>query len=492
MYLGIDLGTSSVKTILVDDAQTVIGQASAALTVSRPHPLWSEQDPNDWWQATEATMAVLKAEHGAALAAVRGIGLSGQMHGATLLDDADRPLRRAILWNDGRSGAECAALEQAVPNLAEITGNRAMPGFTAPKLLWVRTHEADIFARTRRVLLPKDYLRLLMCGEAFGDMSDASGTLWLDVARRVWSPAVLAATGLDERAMPALAEGSAPAGRLRPQIAATWGLPPNIPIAGSAGDNAAGAIGIGVTDPGRAFLSLGTSGVVFAVSHGFRPNPDRGLHAFCHCLPDRWHQMAVILSAASCLSWAAGAFGFDDVGDLTSAAGSVEPNNATPIFLPYLSGERTPHNDPAAQGVVFGLTHSTSRADLAYSVLEGVAFALVDGLDVLTEAGTGIDALSVIGGGARSAVWGRMIASSFDRPLHYHAGGDVGPAFGAARLARLAATGEAVATVCTPPPIQETVEPDTGMTQSMIPRRAVFADLYQDLRDRFGATNKAF
>ena len=485
MYLGIDLGTSSVKTILVDDDQSIVGQASHPLTVSRPHPLWSEQDPDTWWQAADATMATLKVDHGKALAAVRGIGLSGQMHGATLLDETDRPLRPAILWNDGRSGAECAALESLVPELATITGNRAMPGFTAPKLLWVRRHETEIFSRTRRVLLPKDYLRLRMCGEAYGDMSDASGTLWLDVAGRSWSPTMLAATDLDERAMPTLVEGSNVGGLLQSNIAHAWGLKPGIPIAGSAGDNAAGAVGMGVTDPGRAFLSLGTSGVVFAVSDGFKPNPDHGLHAFCHCLPGRWHQMAVILSAASCLTWAATAFGFDDVASLTAAAETVDPASSLPIFLPYLSGERTPHNDPTAQGVIFGLTHAASQADLAYSVLEGVAFALADGVEVLTAAGTSIDELSVIGGGARSTGWGRMIASAFDKPLHYHAGSDVGPAFGAARLARLAATGEAVSTVCTAPPVKETVEPDAGLHQSMRARRETFSALYQDLRDRF-------
>ncbi|MEO1224965.1 MAG: xylulokinase [Pseudomonadota bacterium] len=487
MYLGIDLGTSAVKAILVDDAQAIIGQASAPLTVERRQPLWSEQDPESWWQATTNAISALRADHAGPLADVRAIGLSGQMHGATLLDVGDSPLRPAILWNDGRSFAECAALERAVPNLTTITGNRAMPGFTAPKLLWVKTHEPDVFARVDRVLLPKDYLRLRLTGEAISDMSDAAGTLWLDVGHRRWSPALLDATGLDEQAMPSLAEGSDAAGHLRRDIATQLGLPAGIPVAGGAGDNAAGAAGIGIVDPGRAFVSLGTSGVVFAVSDGFKTDPDNGLHALCHCLPNRWHKMAVILSAASCLDWASRAFGFDDVGLLIEAAETVDPSGSLPLFLPYLSGERTPHNDPNAQGVLFGLTHSTDRAQMAYAVLEGVAFALSDGLNVLIDAGTEIDALSVIGGGARSTAWGRMIASAFDRPLHYHEGGDVGPAFGAARLARLAAGGEAVSDVCTAPPIREIVEPDTALTRSMAPRRATFGALYRDLRDRFAA-----
>ncbi|MEM7443298.1 MAG: xylulokinase [Pseudomonadota bacterium] len=485
MYLGIDLGTSGVKSILVDEDQTVIAQASAPLTVQRPSPLWSEQDPDSWWQATEATIAAIRADHADALASVEGIGLSGQMHGATLLDDANKPLRPAILWNDGRSGAECAELEQAVPDLAEIAGNRAMPGFTAPKLQWVRSHEPDVFARTRLVLLPKDFLRLRMSGEAFSDQSDAAGTLWLNVAKRTWSPALLAATGLDERAMPALAEGSELAGQLRTAVAANWGVPAGAPIAGGAGDNAAGAAGIGAVDPGRTFVSLGTSGVVFAVSDGFRPDPQRGLHAFCHCFPDRWHQMAVILSAASCLDWAAGAFGFEDVASLVDASSAA--GNDPPLFLPYLSGERTPHNEPMAKGVLFGLTHSCGQADLAYAVLEGVAFALADGLDVMASAGTEIGALSVIGGGARSTQWGRIIASALGKPLHYHAGGDVGPAFGAARLGRLAATGEAPTDICTPPPVHETVDPDPGVRDAMAPRYDQFRALYTDLRQRFAA-----
>lgn len=485
MYLGIDLGTSAVKAILVDDAQAIAGQASAPLTVDRPRPLWSEQDPESWWQATIGALSALRDSHAGPLAAVRAIGLSGQMHGATLLDGNDNPLRPAILWNDGRSFAECAALERAVPDLAAIAGNRAMPGFTAPKLLWVRDHESETFARVRRVLLPKDYLRLRLTGEAISDMSDAAGTLWLDVGRRRWSPALLDATGLDDQAMPTLAEGSDVAGHLRRDIATQLGLPAGIPVAGGAGDNAAGAAGIGIVDPGRAFVSLGTSGVVFAVSDGFRPDPDNGLHAFCHCLPDRWHQMAVILSAASCLDWAAKAFGFGRVERLIEAAETVDLSGSLPLFLPYLSGERTPHNDPNAQGVLFGLTHSTDPAQMAYAVLEGVAFALADGLDVLTAAGTDIGALSVIGGGARSTAWGGMIASAFDRPLHYHAGGDVGPAFGAARLARLAATGGPVSEVCAAPPIRVTVEPKAALTRSMAARRATFGALYRDLRDRF-------
>ena len=298
MFLGIDLGTSGVKAVIVDAARGVLGQATARLSVSRPHPGWSEQAPGAWWRA--ATDAVQTLDP-ALRAAVRGVGLAGQMHGAVLLGADDRPLRPAILWDDGRSQAECAALEVAAPRLRGISGNCAMPGFTAPKLLWVRHHEPAIFAATRRVLLPKDYLRLLLTGEAISDMSDSAGTLWLDVAARDWSDTLLAATGLTRRAMPALVEGTQQAGRLLPGVAAAWGVP-SVPVAGGGGDNAAGAAGIGVVRDGDALLSLGSSGVIFVANARFSPNPSGGVHAFCHCLPGMWHQMSVHLSAARAAS----------------------------------------------------------------------------------------------------------------------------------------------------------------------------------------------
>ncbi len=477
MFLGLDLGTSAVKAVLVDATQRVIGQASAPLAVQRPRPLWSEQDPEAWWGACEDAVGALRAAHGSKWTAVRGIGLAGQMHGATLLDDADRVLRPAILWNDGRAGAECAELERRAPRLHALAGNLAMPGFTAPKLLWVAAHEAEIFRRTARVLLPKDWLRLRLTGEYVGEMSDAAGTLWLDVARRAWSAELLAACDLDERAMPRLVEGSAPSGRLRAEVAAAWGLAPGIVVAGGGGDNAAGAVGVGVVRPGEAFLSLGTSGVYFVAGARFAPAPRQAVHAFCHCLPDTWHQMAVILSAASCLTWVTALTGAASEAALLA---EVEADAADPrvVFLPYLSGERTPHNDPEATGAFVGLTHATTRAALARAVLEGVAFALADGQDALLSAGTAISTVSVIGGGARSHYWGRILASALERPLQYHADGEIGPAFGAARLARLAVDGEDALAVCTPPPGAALVEPEAmpGLSE----RREWFRRLYAE------------
>lgn len=484
MYLGIDLGTSGVKALLVDDGQQVVAQGGAPLEVDRPQPLWSEQDPERWWSATQQAVGALRRQRPAELAAVRAIGLSGQMHGATLLDAEDRVLRPAMLWNDGRSGAECAELERRAPHSRAITGNLAMPGFTAPKLLWVAAHEPEVFRRTARVLLPKDYLRLRLCGEYASDMSDAAGTLWLDVARRAWSPEMLAVTGLNERAMPRLVEGTEPTGILRAALAAEWGMRADVAIAGGAGDNAAGAVGIGVIRPGDAFLSLGTSGVYFVAGDRFAPAPETAVHAFCHCLPGTWHQMSVILSAASCLTWVTALTGAPSEAALLA---EVECDDRDPrvVFLPYLSGERTPHNDPTATGVFFGLTHATTRSDLARAVLEGVAFALADGQAALLASGTAIGRVSVIGGGARSRFWGRVLAAALDRPLHYHLGGESGPAFGAARLARLAVTGEEPAAVCTTPPVDTVIEPEPALRDRYAPRQRLYRAVYDSLKTRF-------
>ena len=486
MYLGIDLGTSGVKVLLVDDCQHEIDQASVGLDVQRPRPLWSEQDPHAWWQATQSAISALRRRRAAAFAAVRGIGLTGQMHGAVLLDGRDQVLRPAILWNDGRSAEQCATLEAHVPQSRAITGNLAMPGFTAPKLLWVAEHEPEIFERVRMVLLPKDYLRLCLSGDHVTDMSDAAGTLWLDVAKRAWSPVMLAATGLPETAVPRLAEGSEPTGMLRRSLATAWGMRADVVIAAGAGDNAAGAVGVGVIRAGEAFLSLGTSGVYFVVSDAFAPNPEGAVHAFCHCLPATWHQMSVILSAASCLAWLATVTG---AGSIDACLAEVEASDRDPrvIFLPYLSGERTPHNDSHARGVFFGLTHDTTRADLGRAVLEGVAFAFADAQDALLAAGTTIGDVAVIGGGARSLCWGRLLASVLDRPLRYHSGGDLGPAFGAARLARLAVLGEDAGAVCVAPPVERVVEPDGALRDRCAERLILYRRLYRDLRATFCA-----
>jgi xylulokinase len=480
MYLGIDVGTSSVKAILMDETGAVVEQASSPLAVSRPHPLWSEQDPTDWWAATNSAVSDLNLQK---RHAVKAIGLSGQMHGATLLGADNRALRPAILWNDGRSAAECAALEGSVPDLGQITGNRAMPGFTAPKLQWVREHEPEIFAQVKTILLPKDYVRLRMTGELASDMSDSAGTLWMDVGKRDWSDEMLAATGLDRSHMPQLFEGSAFTGQLRAELAEAWGMD-RVPVVAGGGDNAAGAVGVGVVRPGDAFLSLGTSGVLFLANGGYTPNPAGGVHSFCHALPGRWHQMSVILSAASCVDWAMKLTGMKDAADMFAAI-EARGRPADEMFLPYLSGERTPHNDPNAKGVLFGLTHESDAAAIGQAVLEGVAFAFRDGMDALTDSGATIDSITVIGGGAKSHYWGRILSSVLQRPLIYRDGGEVGPAYGAARLAQLAHTGSSIEAVCTAPAILHVAEPDDALAELYAERLPKFRALYTQLKTAF-------
>jgi xylulokinase len=481
VYLGLDIGTSGVKAVLTDERGAIAAQGADSLEVSRPQPGFSEQAPADWWRAA---VNAVRALPGASRAAVQAVGLSGQMHGATLLDDSDQPLRPAILWNDGRSARECLELERREPDSRAITGNIMMPGFTAPKLLWIARHEPEVFRRTACVLLPKDYVRLKLTGEKISDMSDASGTGWLNVGRREWSDAMLAATGLNRSHMPRLAEGTSPAGTLSAGAAAELGLP-RVVVAGGGGDNAASAAGVGVVAPGQAFLSLGTSGVLFVVTDKFRPNAGRAAHAFCHCLPDRWHQMSVMLSAAASLDWAARLAGESDLPRLVAAAGARGLTRQAPFFLPYLSGERTPHNDPHARGVFFGIGADTLAADLTLSVLEGVAFAFADGLDVLLEAGSSVGEISVTGGGARLPFWGELIAAALNRPLTYRRGSEVGAALGAARLARLARGTERVEDVCVAPPVDHRVAPDAALAELLAARRPTYGRLYQNLKNTF-------
>ena len=486
MYLGIDLGTSELKLVLLDRQHRLVASVGERLTVQRPAPLHSEQSPADWWDAMARAMARLQAGQAAALAQVRAIGLSGQMHGAVLMDAAGEVLRPAILWNDGRSGAECAELEAACPRLHAIAGNLAMPGFTAPKLLWVRRHEPEVFAKTATVLLPKDWLRFMLTGERVGERSDAAGTLWLDVAERRWSAEVLAACGLTEAQMPRLVEGSEASGTLRPELAARWGLPAGVIVAGGGGDNAASAVGIGAVRPGEGFVSLGTSGVIFLTSDRFRPNPASAMHAFCHALPGTWHQMSVMLSAANGLSWVTRLVGAASEGALLEQVACLSPEQRerAPLFLPYLNGERTPHNNPHAQGSFFGLTNEHDAAALGWSVIEGVTFGLLDGWHALGVQPGEVAGLTLVGGGARSGLWAQLLADAIGVPMVTRHGGEAGGALGAARLAWLA-DGGTLDQVCPAPEIAATFSPDPAETARLAARHARFRALYRAVEGLF-------
>ncbi|MFC2967006.1 xylulokinase [Acidimangrovimonas pyrenivorans] len=457
-FLGLDLGTSGLKAILIDADQAVLAEASAPLTVSRPADGWSEQSPADWIAAAETAFEALAAER--SLADVRAIGLSGQMHGATLLDASDEVLRPCILWNDTRSFAEAAELD-ADPRFRQITGNIVFPGFTAPKLVWVQRHEPAIFDKVARVLLPKDYLRLWLTGEHVAEMSDAAGTSWLDTGARDWSDELLAATGLSRAAMPRLVEGSEVSGTLRPELAQRFGLSPEVVVAGGGGDNAASGVGVGVVRAGEAFVSLGTSGVLFAANDGYRPAPETAVHTFCHALPGTWHQMGVILAATDALNWYARLTG-SDAAELTGGLGDLQAPTKT-LFLPYLGGERTPLNDAGIRGAFIGLEHATDRAAATCAVLEGVTFAIRDCRDALAATGTTIDSLLAVGGGSHSAYWLELMATALNVPVQLPVAGDFGGAFGAARLAIMAATG-AGAEIATAPAIARTFEPDPALT----------------------------
>ncbi|MCU0831030.1 MAG: xylulokinase [Rhizobiaceae bacterium] len=482
MYLGVDLGTSSVKVALMDEHGVILDAASQELEVLRPSPGFSEQNPDEWIKATSLALDALRARRGAALAMVRGIGLSGHMHGATVLDSADKPLRPCILWNDVRSAREAAELD-ADPAFRHITGNIVFPGFTAPKLVWMRNNEPRLFAAAAKVLLPKDYLRLWLTGEHASDMSDSAGTSWLDTGERAWSGALLAKTGLGLSHMPRLVEGTQPTGTLRPDVAARFGMPSSAVVAGGGGDNAASAVGMGIVRDGDAFASLGTSGVLFAANAGYAPNPESAVHAFCHALPGTWHQMGVILSATDALNWHAKIVGAspaqltDELGETVRAPGRV-------TFLPYLSGERTPHNDANIRGAFAGLGHEHDRAALTQAVLEGVAFAFRDSLAALEAAGTKLTRVVAVGGGSRSAYWLKALATVLGIPVDVPADGDFGAALGAARLGLIAAENADPLSVCTKPPITRSIEPQADLVRA-------FDDAYSRYRALYPALSGA-
>lgn len=477
-YLGIDLGTSGVKVVLLGEDDHIIDTATASLTVQRPRPLWSEQDPSEWWDVCNFAVMEIKSRNAESLASCMAIGLSGQMHGATLLDKNNQVLRPAILWNDGRSSEECKELEERVDSRA-ISGNIAMPGFTAPKLIWLKKYEPEVFSKVQKVLLPKDYLRFLLTDEFASDVSDSAGTLWLNVAQRKWSSVLLSACELDESHMPKLFEGTEVTGYLKPEVAQQWGMK-EVPVAGGGGDNAAGSVGAGVIKNGSAFLSLGTSGVYFVANDSYTPSYENAVHTFCHCLPGVWHHMSVILSAASCLTWATQMLGLNSEALLLDKVRQIDLNEPSDLlFLPYLSGERTPHNDPLAKGVFYGLDHETDAGDIGRAVLEGVAYAFADGQLALENSGIEINDVTVIGGGARSQLWGQVLADVLGRKLICRKDSDLGPAFGAARLARIASADIDPLVACTPGEIEKVIDPNPQQQAIYKEKIEKYRKLYQ-------------
>ncbi len=493
-YLGIDLGTSEVKALVMSAQGEVLAVAHAGLTLQHPQPGWAEQDPAQWWQATINACRSLQAQIPEQYASIAAIGLSGQMHGATVLDESHQVLRPCILWNDGRSARQCLDMTAACPELHQIAGNLAMPGFTAPKIAWLRANEPDVFQRIAKVVLPKDYLRFLLTGELVSEMSDAAGTLWLDVEKRDWSNRLLAVTGLTRDQMPRLVEGSAVSATLNGASAKLLGLQSGIPVAGGGGDNAASAVGIGAIRPGDSFVSLGTSGVLFSVTDRHRPNVADAVHAFCHALPGMWHQMTVMLSAASALSWVTRMTGSPNEATLLAQVAllSNADREAAPLFLPYLSGERTPHNDAMASGVFVGLRHEHGAAHMAYSVIDGVSLGMRDGLDALRQAGTHIDSIQLVGGGSRSALWAQLLSSTLEVTVRVGQDSSVGAALGAARLAHLCELGgtptvDQLEAICGKPATISEFHPDPHELRLSQRRQQQFRSAYTSMKPLFHA-----
>lgn len=479
-YLGIDLGTSGLRALLVDDAGSPIGSAQSTYDVSNPAPGWSEQNPADWIAALDSVIAELKERYDA-FNDLRGIGVAGHMHGAILLDGTGEVLRPCILWNDTRSEVEAAKLDD-MEGVRSLSGNIVFPGFTAPKLAWVKKYEPDVFKRVAKVLLPAAFLNFHLTGAYVADMSDSAGTSWLDVGKRDWSQELLQAGEMTRDQMPDLVEGSEKADLLRDDLRKRWGLSKDVVVCGGAGDNAAAACGIGAFRDGDGFVSLGTSGVVLIARDRYAPAPETAVHTFCHAVPDRWYQMGVMLSATDSLNWLSRVTGLSPT-DLTRSLGDELRAPGDVRFLPYLSGERTPHNDSKIRGAFTGLATSTDRDALTRAVLEGVSFGLRDSFEALKSTGATVEALTAIGGGSASKYWLNLLATVLDVPLKLPSGSEFGAALGAARLAQIATTGCDPLDVIKAPETSAMIQPNKKLAGAFDDAYQTYREAYSGLRD---------
>lgn len=475
MYLGLDLGTSGLKALLTSAEGAIIGTASANYEVQQPHANWSEQDPLDWIKACEKVFAGLKQSLPNEFSQIKAISTSGHMHGAVTVDENAIPLRPCILWNDMRSHKEAAQLD-ANPIFRNLSGNIVFPGFTAPKLLWMKNNEPDLFAKIHKVLLPKDFLLHWLSGKFVGDMSDAAGTSWLDVANRKWAPELLRASSMHIDQMPHLVEGSQVVGLIREEISARFNFNKDVKIVAGGADNAVSACGVGAWQEGEGFVSLGTSGVLLAAKNSYSPDPDTAVHTFCHAIPDRWYQMGVMLSATNSLNWLAQMLDKDPAYVANLCEGDIKgPSSVT--FMPYLTGERTPHNDADIGGAFVGLKTDTTSADMSQAVMEGVAFGLRDCLEALKSTGTQLTQILAIGGGTKSDFWLQTLATILNLKLAIPEKGDFGAALGAARLAMIG-DGASIEHTLTSPTISRIVEPDEALQEKYEEAYKRFRKLY--------------
>jgi xylulokinase len=481
VLLGLDVGTGGARTVAVDESGNVLAEASSEYPLHSPRPGWSEQDPEDWWEGAKEALGKVAAE---VEGEVVGLGLTGQMHGSVFLDASGEVIRPALLWNDQRTYSQCEKITEAVgeERLIQLAGNPALTGFQAPKVLWLRDEEPENYSRVARVLLPKDYIRLRLTREYATDASDAAGTLLLDVRRRDWSGEVLAALEIPSEWMPKVYEGPESTGELNGDLAEELGLPSGIPVAAGGGDNAAAAVGVGVVKGGLLSSSVGTSGVLFAASEGFTPDPSGRIHAFCHAVPEEYHLMGVTLSAGGSLQWWRDATGAN-YDELVEAAEKVPPGAEGLIFLPYLSGERTPHLDPQARGAFVGLTSRHGIPHMTRAVMEGVVYSLRDSLEIMRELDVPVDQVRATGGGAKSPLWRQLQADVYGVPIH-RTTADEGPAHGAALLGGVAAgvyrdVGEACAVVRLR---EEVTEPEWTR---------IYEEYYEVYRSLYPATRSA-
>lgn len=482
--LGIDVGTSGAKALVCDESGKVVATATAEYPLLTPYPLWSEQNPSDWWGGVQVAIKEIVSKVDASQ--IAAIGLTGQMHGAVFLDKDDKVIRPALLWNDQRTAAECEEITQRVgaARLIELAGNPALTGFQAPKIVWLRNHEPENYARLAQVLLPKDYIRFLLTGERAADASDAAGTLLLDLRQRDYSAEILEKLDIKREWLPRVVEGPDVTGHLKPEVAQALGLPSGLPVIAGGGDNAAAAVGTGVVRAGVVSSSIGTSGVIFAHSDSIAFDPKGRLHTFCHAVPGKYHLMAVTLSAGGAFRWLRDTLGAKSYDDMTKAAEGVPIGAEGLLFLPYLTGERTPHLDPLASGAFIGLTARHTQAHMIRAVMEGVVYSLRDGLEIMRDLNVPIEQIRATGGGGRSAFWRQMQADIY--------GGEVvtltaeeGPAYGAALLGGVGAgtfkdVNEAVSKCVA---TNSSTRPDAGHQAKYEKVYAIYRGAYGKLKD---------
>ena len=482
MFIGIDLGTSSIKMILIDQNQRILATANSSLTVQSPKNGFSEQNPKEWIDSTMECFEALKVKKPKEFSQTISLGISGHMHGATLIDKDGNVIRPCILWNDTRSHQECEEFEKQSFDVRSISGNITMPGFTAPKINWIKNNEIDNFKKIFKVLLPKDYLRFVLTGEFFSEMSDASGTLWLDVKKRKWSNQLLSCSHLEEKHMPTLVEGNEETGILKRDFKDRFNFINDIKVVGGAGDNAAAATGMGIINENQSFISLGTSGVFFTPTKNSLSNIGDAVHSFCHCLPNKWHLMSVMLSASNCLDWICAVTNTSIADTLNNVENFYSDNNLvnnSSYFLPYLSGERTPHNNPYIRGSFHSIKTTTNSTVLQYAVIEGVSFGILDGVNSILKVNKNFENIFMVGGGSKSLFWIKLLSTILKRKLSVCDQSEYGAALGVSRLAMYVDKDVPNKNIIKDIVVSRKFEPQEEKIELLLKRYKVWKDIYQ-------------